>query len=106
HSFPTRRSSDLIVRYDWGFAAITLSTLFLYIAFTFSVTEWRLRYYRAANAADTEANAHAVDSLLNYETVKYFGNERHEFARYDSSLVKYEEATVKSLKTLAALNIG
>jgi len=96
----------LIVRYDWGFAAITLTTLSLYIAFTFSVTEWRLRYYRAANAADTEANAHAVDSLLNYETVKYFGNERHEFARYDSSLVKYEEATVKSLKTLAALNIG
>ncbi len=96
----------LIVRYDWGFAAITLTTLFVYIAYTVSVTEWRLRYYRAANAADTEANAHAVDSLLNYETVKYFGNERHEFARYDSSLVKYEEATVKSLKTLAALNIG
>jgi ATP-binding cassette subfamily B protein len=96
----------LIVRYDWSFAAITLSTLVVYIAFTFSVTEWRLRYYRAANAADTEANAHAVDSLLNYETVKYFGNERHEFARYDGSLVKLEEATVKSLKTLAVLNIG
>ncbi len=96
----------LIVRYDWGFAAITLATLAVYITFTFSVTEWRLRYYRAANAADTEANAHAVDSLLNYETVKYFGNERHEFARYDSSLVKLEEATVKSLKTLAVLNIG
>jgi ATP-binding cassette, subfamily B, heavy metal transporter len=96
----------LIARYDWTFAAITLTTLVVYIAFTFSVTEWRLRYYRAANAADTEANAHAVDSLLNYETVKYFGNERHEFARYDGSLVKYEEATVKSLKTLAALNIG
>ncbi|HVT31405.1 MAG TPA: ABC transporter ATP-binding protein/permease [Rhodanobacteraceae bacterium] len=96
----------LIARYDWSFAAITLSTLAVYIAFTFSVTEWRLRYYRAANAADTEANAHAVDSLLNYETVKYFGNERHEFARYDGSLVKLEEATVKSLKTLAVLNIG
>src|SRR6185295_4685377 len=96
----------LIVRYDWGFAAITLATLAIYITFTFSVTEWRLRYYRAANAADTEANAHAVDSLLNYETVKYFGNERHEFARYDSSLVQYENATVKSLKTLAVLNIG
>ena len=96
----------LIVRYDWGFAAITLATLAIYITFTFSVTEWRLRYYRAANAADTEANAHAVDSLLNYETVKYFGNERHEFSRYDGSLVKLEEATVKSLKTLAVLNIG
>ncbi|HKE48148.1 MAG TPA: ABC transporter ATP-binding protein/permease [Rhodanobacteraceae bacterium] len=96
----------LIVRYDWGFAAITLTTLAVYITFTFSITEWRLRYYRAANAADTEANAHAVDSLLNYETVKYFGNERHEFSRYDGSLVKLEEATVKSLKTLAVLNIG
>ncbi|HEV7491664.1 MAG TPA: ABC transporter transmembrane domain-containing protein, partial [Rhodanobacteraceae bacterium] len=96
----------LIAKYDWGFAAITLATLAIYITFTFSVTEWRLRYYRAANAADTEANAHAVDSLLNYETVKYFGNERHEFARYDGSLMKYEEATVKSLKTLAVLNIG
>jgi ATP-binding cassette subfamily B protein len=96
----------LILRYDWAFAAITLATLVIYITFTFSVTEWRLRYYRAANAADTEANARAVDSLLNYETVKYFGNERHEFARYDGSLVKLEEATVKSLKTLAVLNIG
>jgi ABC-type transport system involved in Fe-S cluster assembly fused permease/ATPase subunit len=96
----------LIFKYDWGFAAITLATLAVYITFTFSMTEWRLRYYRAANAADTEANARAVDSLLNYETVKYFGNERHEFARYDGSLVNYEEATVKSLKTLAALNIG
>ena len=96
----------LIVRYDWGFAAITLATLAIYIAFTFSITEWRLRYSRAANAADTEANARAVDSLLNYETVKYFGNERHEFARYDSSLIQYENATVKSLKTLAVLNIG
>ena len=96
----------LIVRYDWGFAAITLTTLAVYITFTFSVTEWRLRFYRAANAADTEANAHAVDSLLNYETVKYFGNEKHEFSRYDGSLIKYEEATVKSLKTLAVLNIG
>jgi ATP-binding cassette subfamily B protein len=94
------------VRYDWGFATITLATLAIYIAFTFSITEWRLRYYRAANAADTEANARAVDSLLNYETVKYFGNERHEFARYDSSLIQYENATVKSLKTLAVLNIG
>jgi ABC-type transport system involved in Fe-S cluster assembly fused permease/ATPase subunit len=96
----------LMVHYDWSFAAITLATLAVYITFTFSVTEWRLRYYRAANAADTEANAHAVDSLLNYETVKYFGNERHEFSRYDGSLVKLEEATVKSLKTLAVLNIG
>jgi len=96
----------LIARFDWTFAAITLATLVAYIAFTFSITEWRMRYYRAANAADTEANERAVDSLLNYETVKYFGNERHEQGRYDGSLVKLEEATVKSMKTLAVLNIG
>jgi ATP-binding cassette subfamily B protein len=96
----------LIARFDWTFAAITLATLAAYIAFTFSITEWRMRYYRAANAADTEANERAVDSLLNYETVKYFGNERHEQGRYDGSLVKLEEATVKSMKTLAVLNIG
>jgi ATP-binding cassette subfamily B protein len=96
----------LIARFDWTFTAITLATIAAYVAFTFSVTEWRMRYYRAANQADTEANARAVDSLLNYETVKYFGNERHEFGRYDASLVHYEEATVKSLKTLAVLNTG
>jgi ATP-binding cassette subfamily B protein len=96
----------LIARFDWTFSAITLATLVVYIAFTFSITEWRLRFYRAANAADTEANERAVDSLLNYETVKYFGNERHEFARYDASLIKLEESTVKSLKTLAVLNVG
>ena len=96
----------LITRFDWSFAAITLGTLVAYVAFTFSITEWRMRYYRAANAADTEANERAVDSLLNYETVKYFGNERHEFGRYDASLVKLEDATVKSLKTLAVFNVG
>jgi ATP-binding cassette subfamily B protein len=96
----------LVVRFDWGFAFITLGTLVAYIALTFSVTEWRLRYYRAANEADTRANAAAVDSLLNYETVKYFGNEAYESRRYDASLVHLEDATVKSLKTLAVLNIG
>ena len=96
----------LISRFDWTFAAITLTTLAAYIAFTFSITEWRMRYYRAARSADTEANECAVDSLLNYETVKYFGNEAHEQARYDAALVRYEEATVKSTKTLAVLNIG
>ncbi len=96
----------LIVRYDGAFAAITLGTLFAFVAFTFAITEWRLRFYREANEANTEANARAVDSLLNYETVKYFGNERHELGRYDASLVNHEEATVRSLKTLAVLNIG
>ena len=96
----------LIVRYDWGFAAVTLGTLAVYIAFTFSMTEWRLRFYRAANEADTEANARNVDALLNYETVKYFGNEKHELARFDGSLRNLEEATVRSQKSLALLNIG
>ena len=96
----------LIVRYDWGFAAITLATLAVYIAFTFSMTEWRLRFYRAANEADTEANARNVDALLNYETVKYFNNEQHELNRFDGSLRNLEEATVRSQKSLAALNVG
>jgi ABC-type transport system involved in Fe-S cluster assembly fused permease/ATPase subunit len=99
-------SAILIIRYDWGFALITVATITIYVAFTFSVTEWRLRYYRAANEADTEANARNVDSLLNYETVKYFNNERHELARFDVSLRQLEEATVKSQKTLAVLNVG
>jgi ATP-binding cassette subfamily B protein len=96
----------LVWRFDWGFAGITLVTLALYAAWTFSITEWRLRYYRAANEADTKASARAVDSLLNYETVKYFGNERYESRRYDGALVDLEEATIKSLKTLAVLNVG
>ncbi len=96
----------LTYNFDATFTWITLGTLVAYIAFTFSVTEWRMRFYRAANEADTQANARAVDSLLNYETVKYFGNERFESRGYDESLQKLEEATVKSLKTLALLNIG
>ena len=96
----------LVVHYDWTFAVITLATLITYIAFTVSITEWRMRYYRAKNEADTEANARSVDSLLNYETVKYFNNERHELERFDFALRKYEEATVMSQKTLAVLNVG
>jgi ABC-type transport system involved in Fe-S cluster assembly fused permease/ATPase subunit len=99
-------STFLLVSYEWTFALITLTTIAAYIVFTFSVTEWRLRYYRAKNEADTEANARSVDSLLNYETVKYFNNEHHELSRFDVALKQYEEATVKSLKTLAVLNVG
>jgi ATP-binding cassette subfamily B protein len=92
--------------YDWTFAAITLATLAAYIGFTFAVTEWRTRYYRASVEADTRANERAVDSLLNYETVKYFGNEEHEARRYDANLQHLEEAQVKARKTLAVLNLG
>ncbi len=96
----------LVWLYDWGFAAIALATLAAYIVFTFAVTEWRTRYYRASVEADTHANERAVDSLLNYETVKYFGNEEHEARRYDQNLVKLENAQVMARKTLAVLNLG
>jgi len=96
----------LVWAYDWGFAGITLATLAVYTAWTFSVTEWRTRYYRAAVEADTRANERAVDSLLNYETVKYFTNEAHEAARYDENLRALENANVKAQKTLALLNLG
>ena len=77
----------LMFKYGWAFGAITLATLAGFIAWTFSITEWRTRYYRAKVEADTRANARAVDSLLNYETVKYFNNEEHEAARYNENLV-------------------
>ncbi|MFZ5635860.1 MAG: ABCB family ABC transporter ATP-binding protein/permease [Pseudomonadota bacterium] len=96
----------LIWMFDWGFAAIVLVTLVAYSAFTFAVTDWRNRYYRAAVEADTRSNERAVDSLLNYETVKYFNNEEHEARRYDLSLQHREEAQVMSRKTLGVLNLG
>jgi ATP-binding cassette subfamily B protein len=96
----------LVWMYDWGFAAIAIATLIAYSGYTFKITEWRTKYYRAAVDADTHANERAVDSLLNYETVKYFGNEEHETRRYDESLVRMEEAQVMSRKTLGLLNLG
>jgi len=96
----------LVWKYDWGFALIILVTLAAYAAWSFLVTEWRTAYYRAAVEADTRANERAVDSLLNYETVKYFNNEAHETARYDESLRRLEDANVLAQKTLALLNLG
>ncbi|MGH8354923.1 MAG: ABC transporter transmembrane domain-containing protein, partial [Pseudomonas sp.] len=96
----------LVWAYDWGFAFITLGTLLAYGLWTFAVTEWRTRFYRAAVEADTRANERAVDSLLNYETVKYFNNEAHEAARYDENLRHLENARVKATKSLALLNLG
>ena len=96
----------LVYLYDAWFAGITLAVLAGYVAWTVRVTEWRTRYYRASVEADTAASASAVDSLLNYETVKYFNNEEHEAQRYDASLRRMEEANVKSYKTLAVLNVG
>ena len=96
----------LVWVYDWGFAFITLATLAGYTIWTFSVTEWRTRFYRAAVEADTRANERAVDSLLNYETVKHFNNEAPEPTRYDENLRHLENATVKSQTSLAVLNLG
>ena len=96
----------LVWLYDWGFAAITLGTIAVYSLWTFRVTEWRTRFYRAAIDAESASSTRAVDALLNYETVKYFNNEEHEARRYDASLRTVEEAQVKSLKTLGVLNLG
>ena len=96
----------LLVLYDAWFAVITFVTIAGYIAFTMAVTEWRLKYRRRMNATDSEASTKAIDSLLNYETVKYFGNEEHEARRFDSALRRYETAAVQSKTSLSLLNIG
>ena len=96
----------LVWAYDVGFAVITFATLILYVIWTFKVTSWRNQFYKQSVEANTAASAKAVDSLLNYETVKYFNNEEHEASRYDETLIKQEDANVKSLKTLAVLNVG
>ncbi|MFM7346469.1 MAG: ABCB family ABC transporter ATP-binding protein/permease [Tagaea sp.] len=92
--------------YDWRFAAITLVTIALYVAYTFAITAWRLRYRRKMIEAEGEASTKAVDSLLNYETVKYFGNEAHEARRFDKSLDTYEKAAILSKTSLSLLNVG
>ena len=92
--------------FGYIFSVITLIAVGLYIAFTLLFTEWRLKYRRAMNESDSEANTKAIDSLLNFETVKYFGNEEHEAQRYDASMQRYEYAAVKSLTTLSLLNVG
>ena len=92
--------------YGITYAAVTFVTIGVYIAFTLSVTEWRLKYRRRMNEKDSEANTKAIDSLLNYETVKYFGNEAHEARRFDASRRLYEQAAVQSKTSLSLLNIG
>ncbi|PCJ60355.1 MAG: metal ABC transporter permease [Rhodospirillaceae bacterium] len=96
----------LWVLFDIRFAAVTFVTISGYVAFTLFVTEWRTKYRRIMNEADSEANTKAIDSLLNYETVKYFGNEEHEAKRFDRSLQSYERAAVKSKTSLSLLNVG
>jgi ATP-binding cassette subfamily B protein len=99
-------SAILIARYDWTFMAIAAGALLLYIGFTIVVTEWRTHFRREMNELDSKAHSRAIDSLLNYETVKYFGNEDWEAQRYDRSLQRWERAAVKSQTSLSALNVG
>jgi ABC-type transport system involved in Fe-S cluster assembly fused permease/ATPase subunit len=96
----------LLARFDWRFAAVTFGAVAVYIGFTITVSEWRIAIRRRANELDSRANTRAVDSLLNYETVKYFGNEEYEARRYDKSLRKYEDAAVRFESSLGILNIG
>lgn len=96
----------LFTKFDWRFAALTFTSIGVYIFFTLAITEWRTKYRRTMNERDTEANTKAIDSLLNYETVKYFGNETHEYNRFDKALAGYETAAVQSQTSLSLLNIG
>jgi len=96
--------------FAWNFgiwyAAVTAFVVIAYVGFTFAVTEWRTRFRREMNDRDTEANTRAIDSLLNYETVKYFNNEAHEARRFDKSLAGYERAAVQTTTSLSVLNAG
>ncbi len=92
--------------YGWLYSVVILGTVLAYVWFTYAATEWRINIRRDMNAADTEANTKAVDSLLNFETVKYFGNEEHEVKRYARSMESYEKAAVKTWVSLSVLNSG
>jgi ABC-type transport system involved in Fe-S cluster assembly fused permease/ATPase subunit len=96
----------LLVKYDPWYAIITLGTLVLYIGYTLWITEWRMVLRRNMNEMDSKANTRAIDSLLNYETVKYFNNERYESARYDETLEKWEYAAIRNQTSLSILNVG
>ena len=96
----------LAVKFDLGYVWITLAALVSYIVFTVSITEWRTQFRRRMNELDSVAHSRAIDSLLNYETVKYFNNEDFEARRYDTSLESYRRAAIKSQVTLSLLNTG
>jgi ATP-binding cassette subfamily B protein len=96
----------LLTKYEPSFALIAAVTLTLYVTYTFKVTNWRTALRRQANEFDSAANARAIDSLINYETVKYFNNEHFEAARYDSELKKWTAAQIRNQKSLSYLNVG
>jgi ATP-binding cassette, subfamily B, heavy metal transporter len=92
--------------FGWLYAVVTFVTVVVYIVFTYSATEWRIGIRRTMNDADTDANTKAVDSLLNFETVKYFGNEEHETRRFGVAMDRYEQAAIRTWTSLAVLNSG
>ena len=96
----------LFAKFDWRFVAVTFAAVAIYLAYTFTISEWRIGIRRRANELDSRANTRAIDSLLNYETVKYFNNEEYEARRYDENLRSYEQAAVTSETSLGLLNIG
>jgi len=96
----------LLAKFDWRFTAVTFTAVAIYLGFTVWITKWRMDIRRQANELDSRANTRAIDSLLNYETVKYFNNEEYEARRYDESLQKYETMAVKTEMSLGILNIG
>ncbi|MEQ1724276.1 MAG: ABC transporter ATP-binding protein/permease, partial [Pseudobdellovibrio sp.] len=96
----------LYVKFGTKFALITFVTVGLYVYFTFAITNWRTKFRKSMNERDTEANTKAIDSLLNFETVKYFVNEEHEYKRYDESLEQYQAEAIKSQSSLSLLNVG
>src|SRR6516162_8256889 len=96
----------LLWQFDWRYVVATLTTVVIFMYFTYVATQWRIGIRRKMNDSDTEANTKAIDSLLNYETVKYFGAEQREASRYDRSMERYEQASVKTYTSLAVLNTG
>src|SRR6478736_6692427 len=96
----------LLWQFDWRYVAAVLITVVVFMVFTYVATEWRIEIRRKMNDSDTEANTKAIDSLLNYETVKYFSAEEREAARYDRSMERFEKASVKTYTSLALLNTG
>ena len=96
----------MLLAFDWRYAAMVLVTMLVFMAYTYRATEWRIKIRKAMNESDTDATAKAVDSLLNFETVKYFGAERRESERYDRSIAKYEKAGVQTYTSLAVPNAG